>query len=112
VSYKVALATSDGKMVNQHFGHCRKWSIVEIDDDAYKFLELREIAPACQNGEHTDVGMTQAVEALSDCRAAVAFRAGPGATAQLTRRGVSVFEFGGTVYDAIDKLMKYYKKAR
>ncbi len=43
MSYKVAVASSDGKFVNQHFGMAQQFLIFEIDDDEYKFMELRRM---------------------------------------------------------------------
>ena len=40
MSFKVAVASSDGKYVNQHFGMAQQFLIFEIDDEGnYKFLE-------------------------------------------------------------------------
>lgn len=40
MSFKVAVASSDGKYINQHFGWAQQFLIFEIDDNGeYKFLE-------------------------------------------------------------------------
>ena len=70
VSYKVAVASSDGKYVNQHFGMTKQFLIFEISDQGdYKFLELRENKPACDVGGHTEDAMTASVKIISDCQA-------------------------------------------
>ena len=45
--YKIAVATSDGIVVNQHFGHADKFYIYEIQDDIFTKVEVRQTAPAC-----------------------------------------------------------------
>lgn len=40
MSYKIAIATSDGKFVNQHFGRANQFLIVELKGDgSYEVLE-------------------------------------------------------------------------
>ena len=46
MAYKVAVTSSDGKFINQHFGRAQQFLIFEIDDEGdYKFLELRKNDP-------------------------------------------------------------------
>jgi predicted Fe-Mo cluster-binding NifX family protein len=110
MAYKIALATSDGKVVNQHFGRCPSWTIIEIDEDSSRFLEKREIAAACAPGGHDDNVLGAVIDALSDCRAALAARIGQGAAVRLEARGIAAFECGEFVDDAIAKVSAYYKR--
>jgi predicted Fe-Mo cluster-binding NifX family protein len=53
----VAVASSDGKVINQHFGRCDRFSIFNIENDKeFKFLEYREtsILCVCGNSGHND----------------------------------------------------------
>jgi nitrogen fixation protein NifX len=50
MSHKVAIASSDGKFVNQYFGRVNQFLIVELKDDGnYEFLELRKNVPSCKS---------------------------------------------------------------
>lgn len=73
MSFRVAVASSDGKFVNQHFGMAQQFLIFEIDDQCeYKFLELRKNIPACDVEGHTKDAMTWCVELISNCEAVIA----------------------------------------
>lgn len=43
MAYKVAFASSDGKVVNQHFGRTKQFLIVEIDNKDYKYKLKHEL---------------------------------------------------------------------
>ncbi|MBP2045245.1 NifB/NifX family molybdenum-iron cluster-binding protein [Methanobacterium aggregans] len=56
ISIRVAVASSDGKYVNQHFGHAGQFLIFDVDRSGnYEFLELRENVPSCKGGEANEV---------------------------------------------------------
>ena len=46
MAYKIAFASSDGKVVNQHFGRTKQFLIVEIDGKDYKYIETRVNEPS------------------------------------------------------------------
>ena len=92
MSFKVAVASSDGKYVNQHFGMSQQFLIFEIDDESnYKFLEVRENTPACDVGGHTDEAMAGSVELISDCKAVLASQIGHGAADALATHGIDAY---------------------
>lgn len=46
MSFKVAIASNDGKRINEHFGKTLSFLIYEIKEDgSYKFLESRKNTP-------------------------------------------------------------------
>nr|WP_279383518.1 NifB/NifX family molybdenum-iron cluster-binding protein [Methanobacterium formicicum] len=58
MSIKVAVASSDGKYINQHFGMASQFLIFQLDDNGtHKFLELRENKPACSTEGHSELSM-------------------------------------------------------
>ncbi|GHU66885.1 hypothetical protein FACS1894184_05730 [Clostridia bacterium] len=102
MSIRVAIATSDGKVVNQHFGRCSVWTVLDVfEDGSFEFIERRDIASVCAVGGHSDEALKDAVSCLSDCRAVVVSRIGPGAAAMLESHGIAAFEFGGFIDDAV-----------
>ena len=64
--YKVAVATSDGKTVDSHFGHVSNFLIFEVDEETGKFedIEDRDVKAACSGGSCAG---TQAAEEVSGC---------------------------------------------
>lgn len=74
---KVAVASSDGKIVNQHFGKAQKFLIFEINNNSeYEFIELRQTVPRC--GEDPDIKYGT-INLISDCDILLVSQIGPGA---------------------------------
>ncbi len=110
MSFKVAVASSDGKYVNQHFGVTQQFLIFEIDDEGnYKFLELRKNVPACEVGGHTDEAMIISVELISDCEAVLASQIGPGAVNALAARGIEAYVAPTFIDQALKHLYLEYQ---
>jgi len=112
MSVRIAVATTDGKVVNEHFGRASAFYILELDEAGYRLMEKRETAPVCAGGTHDDRAMGNTVALLGDCRAVLVSRAGPGAKRSLEIQGISVFEIGLPINEALDKLRAYYYKKR
>ena len=106
MSYKVAVASSDGKVVNRHFGHARQFLVFNIkDNDEFEFIELRENTPPCAGQEHHDDKLAKAVELVADCRAVLVSQIGPGAADALTARGIRQYVLPDFIGDAIKQLI-------
>ena len=51
--YKVAIASTDGETVNQHYGKAEKFYIYSINDEVgYDLVEERQVEPVCMDGAH------------------------------------------------------------
>ncbi|WP_455756321.1 NifB/NifX family molybdenum-iron cluster-binding protein [Sulfurimonas sp.] len=37
--FKIAFASKDGELVNEHFGWCKKFYIYEVDENSYKLVQ-------------------------------------------------------------------------
>jgi predicted Fe-Mo cluster-binding NifX family protein len=86
--YKIAIASSDGKFVNQHFGKAQQFLIVELKDDGiYEFLELRKNKPTCTVEGH-DSTIEDTLDLISDCDGVLVSQVGPGAADRLIERGI------------------------
>lgn len=109
MSYKVAVASSDGKFVNRHFGHSKQFLIFNIDGKKFKFLELRENLPPCAGQEHHDDRLAKTVDMVSDCRAVLASQIGPGAAEFLLSRGIQPYVLPDFIEDALIRLIALKK---
>lgn len=99
MSYKIAVASSDGKVVNQHFGHSKQFIVFEVEDTGiWSFKETRITNPVCSNGEHKESSMQQAVSLLSDCKVVIVSQIGFVAEQALKAEGVLAY----TISDFID----------
>lgn len=110
MSYKIAVGSSDGKVVNQHFGSCRQFLIIAIDSDrqTYVFEGFRAVSPVCSGGEHTSGALDAAAEALADCRAVLISKIGPAAEIVLERHGIDALEYRDLIEDAVKRILQYY----
>lgn len=105
--YRAAFASSDGKVINQHFGRATAFHIADIDDEkkTVKFIETRECAPACNDFSHSQKHLNEIAELLSDCRAVFVARIGTGAQQTLKDYGIQGIEMPYFIEDVTDALM-------
>jgi nitrogen fixation protein NifX len=102
---KVAVASTDGVSVNEHFGRAQEFFIYEVNEKGeYKLLENRKIVPQCtgDTGKH---GSTSAA-LLADVEVVLVSQIGPGAEQQLRGQGVIALSVNST----IDKALQAYGK--
>lgn len=67
MSLRVAVGSSDGKVINQHFGHVNQFLIFDIDENGNnEFIEIRENIPLCCGGDHTSDGLKNTLYILKD----------------------------------------------
>lgn len=108
---RIAAASTDGKLINQHFGRADKFYILETNEDTarYQLVEIREAKPICHNGEHEESKMEETVKNISDCKIILVSRIGTRARNELERLGIEVFEMPDVIEKAVDKLIRYRK---
>ncbi|MCR4579917.1 MAG: dinitrogenase iron-molybdenum cofactor biosynthesis protein [Treponema sp.] len=106
--YRVALASTDGQTVNQHYGRAEEFYIYAVDDEeGYEQIEKRKVVPICHDGGHIKSEMADSTERFLDCRYVAASRMGAGASSALTAKGIIAMELPGSVDDAMLKIWKY-----
>lgn len=114
---KVAVASTDGININEHFGRAKEFLIYEVNETGtYQFLESRQIPPAT-GSEHMHAA-SRAVELLADVEAVLAAQIGPRAEMELMGKGVFALAVTGPVDQALPtygrrgKLLKRIKASR
>lgn len=111
MTIKVAVASSDGKFINQHFGHAEQFLIFEINDNGnYEYLELRKNEPTCSGGNHTAGSMNDAVDVLDGVKVVLVSQIGPGASHNLLVNGIQSFSVPSYIDEALEKLGAGYAK--
>lgn len=91
---RVAVTSSDGRVVDQHFGHCGDFRILEIDSasGAWNLVERRSAEPTCDHFSHQQDHVRQVAELLTDCGYLLTYRIGPYPYRLLNRLGVVCLE--------------------
>lgn len=127
MSYKIAVASSDGKNIDETFGSVKSFIIYEVTDSVYEKSEERifqseatESLP--DNCNSTGCGSSNGcsagcggrsdakVELVSDCRAVVCKKIGFPIQKQLERKAISAFDVSCTIEEALSKITNYYSR--
>ncbi|AHV97771.1 NifB/NifX family molybdenum-iron cluster-binding protein [Paenibacillus sabinae] len=105
---KVAVGSSDGYSVNQHFGQCDRFIIYEIDEEGlYVQSENRKIgSPASLNG-HEQNRLNAVAESLADCSYVLVGRIGPGAAGVLHKQGITALAVEAPIEQALGRLLTF-----
>jgi nitrogen fixation protein NifX len=111
---KVAVASTDGIMINEHFGRSKEFLIYEVDEDGtYKFLERRENTTHESNGHDQTIQTT--AQLLADVEVVLVKQIGPGAEQELRSKGVIALPVNSTIEKALQaygKRRKFIKEVR
>ena len=127
MSYKIAIASSDGVVIDRSFGETEKFWIAEVDDNGtYRVAEVRqpvnengsksriEAVPARSQGcgSRTGCGSGASPKSLlvQDCRCLMCTKIGFQVYKELEKKAISVFEIDCKIEDALKKVIQYYGK--
>ncbi len=131
MSYKIAIASTDGAVIDESFRNAEKFRIIEVNDDGtYKLVEVREFrnegeseeaakdcggSAGCGKGTGcgTGMGCTEASPKLllvADCRCLICTQIGVKAFKQLEKKAISAFEIDCSIDEAMGKIINYYHK--
>lgn len=94
---RVAVASTDGRAIDMHFGHADAFRVYRVDASGVHFLESREVEHYCQGGYGDEDKREVILRALADCSALFMARAGDGPKARLRDAGiepVDAYPFG------------------
>ena len=83
---KVAFATDDLKMINQHFGSAERFAIYSIDTNATSLFEVAEFGRLSQDGNENK--LLEKFVILDGCLAVYSMAIGPSAVRQLMSLGI------------------------
>lgn len=129
MSYKIAVASSDGTKIDETFGSARSFLIYEVTDKKYEKTEERAAAldetqnasgscgdkAGCGNGSGNGCetgsgcgGASLKVELIADCRCVVCKKIGFQIQKQLERKAISAFDVSCSVEEALSKISDYY----
>jgi nitrogen fixation protein NifX len=98
---RVAVASSDGKEVDGHFGRARAFRVYELGPASWEFREVRENIPACLGQEHSADALERSADLIADCSGVVVEQIGSGAVELLLAKRIMPFMLFGTVQQAL-----------
>ncbi len=106
---KIGIASTDGKIVNQHFGRAEAFYIVKYQRDTKlsECVELRKVVPVCHGGEHEQADLNRNIEKLKDLDCLLVSKVGARAELALENNGIIVYELPGFIEESIEQLSKH-----
>ncbi len=88
----IAVASTDGIVVNQHFGKARGFLLYErIGDSGFRSAGRIETEPLCEDFSHKEERLDEIAGKLSGIDAVLVSRIGPEADARLSEAGTPVY---------------------
>ena len=97
---KIAFATSDRRMVNQHFGAAGSFAIYELSEGGTRLVEVAEFIETAMDGHEGKLAAK--VDLLGDCAAAYCNAVGASAIQQLLAKGIQPMRVDeGTLIDEL-----------
>ena len=119
MSYKIAVATSDGKIIDTHFGHTGTFLIIRVNenDGSYEEIEERNVAAACfeqrspqEQDSHAGCGsalMEEIAQQLKDVEFVLCAKVGPQAIRALARYDITTLDVIMPIDRAVLKVNQY-----
>lgn len=109
-NYKIAVASTDGIVINSHFGRANKFYVYEVgDEDSINFVEIRKVVPVCAGGNHDNHLLKKNIDKFNDCKYLIVSRVGEGPLALANSQGIEIHEIPGEIEESINQLIKYKK---
>lgn len=84
----VAVATTGGGRVNEHFGHAKEFQIYELSASGSKFVGHRRVDLYCQGGYGEEESLPTIIRAINDCHAVFVAKIGGCPKGELTQAGI------------------------
>jgi predicted Fe-Mo cluster-binding NifX family protein len=113
MSWRVAVSSADGVLINQHFGHAEWFFIYDLEPDGSAVMvERRDVTPWCNIDNHADdeAGASGIADEIQDCGTVLTARIGGPAKRKLEFAGLTVFAEPADIGEALGKLAQYYSK--
>jgi nitrogen fixation protein NifB len=98
---RVAVASKDKGLTNEHFGHAQEFLIYEIDTQQAQLLENRPVKPYCHGPEESPGDLSESIAALSDCTAVIVAKIGALPESRLKEAGIEVVQVYETIETAV-----------
>jgi len=96
VALKVAFASTDMELVDQHFGSTESFAIYALDLEHSQLLEVAQFGELAQGGEEDKLAAK--LEALEGCVAVYSQAVGASAVGQLKSRGIQPVKVSAGAY--------------
>lgn len=110
-SYRFAVASKNGSLVDLHFGHAKEFYIYDYKDGEASLLEIRSVEKYCNgNSECQDEAdkIERMLTSVRDCQGVLSMRIGENPKNKLREKGIKVITTYDRVADAVKKAAENY----
>ncbi len=105
----IAVATKDGKLINQHFGHAERFLIYEVTEGRATLVDEKKTDKYCTYDPEHPLRrhvLEKIATALGGCSAIVSAKIGEAPQAEMERLGFSIFAAEGEIKPTLVELVK------
>jgi nitrogen fixation protein NifX len=108
-NFKIAVSSTDGIKVNEHFGRTKEFIIYEVNENGETALLEKRTQQSNLAYFHSDEKLIDLINLISDCDYVLVSQIGPGADKRLAEKGITSFSLNKNIEDAIQKIIEYRK---
>ncbi len=104
VSYRFAVCSKNGKLIDQHFGQATKFYIYDYKDDVVTFVETRPTEQYCKGSQDEKAAgrIYKLIKAIEDCNCVICMRIGACPSNALQEKDIDIY----TTYNLIEEGLK------
>ena len=105
----IAVASKDGRSINQHFGHAEKFLIYEVEGSEARLVDEKKVERYCSFDQDHPLRshILQAIAtALTGCRAIVCAQIGQAPQMEMERLGFDTFVADGPIKETLIEMAK------
>lgn len=105
----IAVASKDGKEINQHFGHAERFLVYDVEGSTASLVDEKKVERYCSyDAEHPLRGdlLRKIADALAGCRAVVCAQIGQAPQMEMERLGIDAFVADGPIKATLVELAK------
>jgi predicted Fe-Mo cluster-binding NifX family protein len=105
----IAVASKDGKEINQHFGHAERFLIYEVAEGEAKLVDERKVERYCSYDPDHPLRrhlLDAIAEALSGCQAIICAQIGQAPQLEMERFGLNTYVAEGPIKVTLVELAK------
>ncbi|RII31099.1 MAG: dinitrogenase iron-molybdenum cofactor biosynthesis protein [Geobacter sp.] len=105
----IAVASKDGREINQHFGHAERFLIYDVVEGNVKLVDEKKVERYCSfDPQHPLRGhlLKDIAQALHGCRAVVTAQMGDHPQGELEKLGIEPFVANGPIKSTLVELAK------
>jgi len=102
---KIAVASSNGKIIDLHFGDANRFIIFEIEDGESKFHEIREKTD--MKIDNHQERWVASIDLVEDCKAVLCSKIGNEPTIELMKLGIKPIKLDCDVNEAVQSCAEH-----